>query len=220
MHVTDTEEFAQVETAIEAIRRGEMVVMVDDEERENEGDLVIAAEHCHAAEVNFMCREGRGLICVALTSSRVDALGLPMMVPTAPGHMGTAFTVSVEARVGVTTGISAADRARTILVATDDAYSGKDLASPGHVFPLRAQEGGVLVRSGHTEGSVDLARLAGCRPAAVICEIMLDEGEVARMGDLRDFASRHGLAVVSIAALIRYRVQRESLVEEPANPAE
>lgn len=212
----DIEEFAQVERAIEAVRNGEMVVMVDDEDRENEGDLVIAAEHCHAEQVNFMCREGRGLICVALTSERVDALGLPMMVPTAPGNMGTAFTVSIEAVEGVTTGISAADRARTILVASDDGYGSKDIASPGHVFPLRAQDGGVLVRSGHTEGSVDLARLAGCRPAAVICEIMREDGEMARMQDLRGFAERHDLLVVSIAALIRYRVQRESLVEQLA----
>ena len=159
-------QFERVERAIAAIRRGEMVIMVDDEDRENEGDLVIAAESCGPEQVNFMCKEGRGLICLSLTDERVEELGLPMMVPTAAGNMGTAFTISVEAREGVTTGISAADRARTIEVASDPKYGARDLVSPGHVFPLRAKTGGVLVRSGHTEGSVDLARLAGCRPAA------------------------------------------------------
>lgn len=207
-------DFERVEQAIAAIRRGEMVIMVDDEDRENEGDLVIAAQHCDAEKVNFMCREGRGLICLSLTEKRVDELGLPMMVPTAEGDMGTAFTISIEAKVGVTTGISAADRARTIEVASDPQYRAKDLVSPGHIFPLRAKEGGVLVRSGHTEGSVDLARMAGCRPAAVICEIMREDGTMARMDDLERFATQHQLQIVSISDLIAYRLKRELLVEK------
>ncbi len=206
--------FESIERAIEVIRAGGMVVMVDDEDRENEGDLVVAAEHCSAASVNFMCKEGRGLICLSLTGERVEALGLPMMVPTDPGCMGTAFTVSIEAREGVTTGISAADRARTIAVACDEACGPKDIVSPGHIFPLRAQRGGVLVRSGHTEGSIDIARLAGCRPAAVICEIMRDDGEMARMDDLEGFARKHDLPVISIADLIEYRLKEELLIEE------
>jgi 3,4-dihydroxy 2-butanone 4-phosphate synthase/GTP cyclohydrolase II len=206
--------FERVEQAIAAIRRGEMVVMVDDEDRENEGDLVIAAEYCDAKAVNFMCREGRGLICLSLTTERVRELGLPMMVPTDGASMGTAFTISIEAREGVTTGISAADRATTVRVAADPKSGAADIVSPGHIFPLRAKRGGVLVRSGHTEGSVDIARLAGANPAAVICEIMRDDGEMARMDDLDVFAEKHGLCIVTIADLIEYRLQRESLVEE------
>ncbi|MCA9649120.1 MAG: 3,4-dihydroxy-2-butanone-4-phosphate synthase [Myxococcales bacterium] len=196
------------------MRRGGMIVLVDDADRENEGDLVIAAEHCRPADINFMCREGRGLVCLALTPQRVDELRLPMMVPTDSGTMGTAFTVSIEARQGVTTGISAADRAHTVRVAVDEARGADDLVSPGHVFPLRAQAGGVLVRSGHTEGAVDLARLAGLRPAGVICEIMRDDGEMARMDDLEAFAARHDLPILTIADLIRYRLERETLIEE------
>ena len=207
-------DFERVERAIEATRNGRFVIMVDDEDRENEGDLVIAAEHCNAEKVNFMCKEGRGLVCLPLTEERVEELGLPMMVPTDPGSMGTAFTISIEAREGVTTGISAADRAQTIRVAADPRNSAKDIVSPGHIFPLRAQPGGVLVRSGHTEGSVDLARLAGCQPAAVICEIMHDDGTMARMDDLERLAEKYDLPIVSIAELIAYRLQRESLVEE------
>ncbi|EDM77382.1 3,4-dihydroxy-2-butanone 4-phosphate synthase/GTP cyclohydrolase II [Plesiocystis pacifica SIR-1] len=206
----------RVERAVEAIRQGRMVVMVDDEDRENEGDLVIAAEHCDAEAVNFMTKYGRGLICLALTSDRVEGLGLRMMVPTDPGSMGTAFTVSIEARDGVTTGISAADRARTIEVASDPKYGAGDIVSPGHIFPLRAQPGGVLVRSGHTEGSVDLSRLAGCSAAGVICEIMRDDGEMARMDDLEAFAREHDIPIVCIADLIEYRLRRESLIEEIA----
>ncbi|MCA9636923.1 MAG: 3,4-dihydroxy-2-butanone-4-phosphate synthase [Myxococcales bacterium] len=202
-----------VEHCIGIIRKGGMIILVDDEDRENEGDLVIAAEHCTAEHVNFMSREGRGLICLALTAERVKTLGLPMMVPTDPGNMGTAFTVSIEARRGVTTGISAADRAETIRVASDERFGAADIVSPGHIFPLRAQPGGVLVRSGHTEGSVDLARLAGLRSAGVICEIMRDDGEMARMDDLEVFARRHGLEILTIADLIAYRMQREILVE-------
>lgn len=206
-----------VEVALAAFRAGKMVVLVDDKDRENEGDLVIAAEHCTAAAVNFMCVHGRGLVCLALSDERVAALRLPMMVPTDPGDMGTAFTVSIEARMGVTTGISAADRAHTIRVAADPASGPGDLVSPGHIFPLRAQPGGVLVRSGHTEGAVDLARLAGLRPAGVICEIMRDDGEMARMDDLERFAAQHDLPVLAIADLIEYRLQRETLVESVAH---
>jgi 3,4-dihydroxy 2-butanone 4-phosphate synthase/GTP cyclohydrolase II len=212
-----TDPFERVERAIEVTRRGGMVIMVDDEDRENEGDLVIAAEHCDAQAVNFMTKHGRGLICLSLTAPRIEQLGLRMMVPTDPGSMGTAFTVSIEARRGVTTGISAADRAETIRVAADPQFGGSDLVSPGHIFPLRAQPGGVLVRSGHTEGSVDLARLAGCASAGVICEIMRDDGEMARMDDLELFAREHGLPIVAIADLIEYRLQRESLIEQVAS---
>ncbi len=214
--MSDTTNYEHVERCIEVIRRGGMIVLVDDKDRENEGDLVIAAEHVTPEQVNFMCRFGRGLICLALTPERVRELRLPMMVPTDPGHMGTAFTVSIEARMGVTTGISAADRAQTIRVACDERYGPHDIVSPGHVFPLRAQGGGVLVRSGHTEGSVDLARLAGLRPAGVICEIMRDDGEMARMDDLEAFARRHELPILTIADLIGYRLQRETLIEEVA----
>jgi 3,4-dihydroxy 2-butanone 4-phosphate synthase/GTP cyclohydrolase II len=210
-------EFEQVERCIEHIRQGKMVVMVDDEDRENEGDLVIAADHCGADAVNFMAREGRGLICLALTPERVEQLKLPMMVPHDPRSMGTAFTISIEARNGVTTGISAADRAQTIRVASDERFGADDIVSPGHVFPLRAQPGGVLVRSGHTEGSVDIARMAGCRPAAVICEIMRDDGKMARMDDLETFARQHELPVITIADLIEYRLQKEVMVEEVAS---
>ena len=208
--------FERVERAIETIRKGGMVVMVDDEDRENEGDLVIAAQHCDAGAINFMTKHGRGLICLALTAERVETLGLRMMVPTDPGSMGTAFTVSIEARRGVTTGISAADRAETVRVAADPAFGPGDIVSPGHIFPLRAQAGGVLVRSGHTEGSIDIARLAGCSAAGVICEIMRDDGDMARMDDLEVFAREHQLPIVCIADLIEYRLRRESLIEEVA----
>jgi 3,4-dihydroxy 2-butanone 4-phosphate synthase/GTP cyclohydrolase II len=212
----DPNPFERVERAISVIRRGGMVIMVDDEDRENEGDLVIAAQHCDAQAVNFMTKHGRGLICLSMTSARIEQLGLRMMVPTDPGSMGTAFTVSIEARRGVTTGISAADRAETIRVASDPAFGAEDIVSPGHIFPLRAQAGGVLVRSGHTEGSIDLARLAGCSAAGVICEIMRDDGEMARMDDLESFSREHGLPIVAIADLIEFRLQRESLIEEVA----
>ncbi|MEM7158410.1 MAG: 3,4-dihydroxy-2-butanone-4-phosphate synthase [Myxococcota bacterium] len=202
------------ETALDVMRRGGMIVLVDDADRENEGDLVIAAEHCKAKDINFMCRHGRGLVCLALNPKRVDELRLPMMVQTDPGGMGTAFTVSIEARQGVSTGISAADRARTVQVAVDPDAGHADLVSPGHIFPLRAQPGGVLVRSGHTEGAVDLSRLAGLVPAGVICEIMRDDGEMARMDDLEKFAAEHDLPILTIADLIRYRLERETLIEE------
>lgn len=213
-HTDRSETFAHVEACIEEIREGRMIVMVDDEDRENEGDLVIAADFCDAEAVNFMSKEGRGLICLSLTAARVAALGLPMMVPRDPGHMGTAFTVSIEARTGVTTGISAHDRARTIEVARDEGCEAAEIVTPGHVFPLRAQPGGVLVRSGHTEGSVDIARLAGLRPAAVICEIMRDDGQMARRDDLDSFSKNHGLKILTIADLIEYRLGKELLVRE------
>ena len=206
----------RVQSAIEDIRNGRMVILVDDEDRENEGDLCLAAEMVTAEAVNFMAREGRGLICLTMTEERADHLDLPLMVRDNSSSFGTAFTVSIEARRGVTTGISAADRAHTIQVAIDDQSSAHDLARPGHVFPLRAKRGGVLVRAGQTEGSVDLARLAGLKPAGVICEIMNDDGTMARMPQLREFAARHDLKIVTIADLVAYRMRKELLVRRAA----
>ncbi len=204
----------RVNRAIAAIRAGKMVILVDDEDRENEGDLCMAAEFATPAAVNFMATHGRGLICITLTDEQIERLSLPMM--TAPGRggppLGTAFTVSIEARHGVTTGISAADRAHTIRVAASADCKPEDLVTPGHVFPLKARAGGVLVRTGQTEGSVDLARLAGLTPAGVICEIMNDDGSMARMKDLELFAKRHEMVVLSIADLIQFRLQTERLV--------
>jgi 3,4-dihydroxy 2-butanone 4-phosphate synthase/GTP cyclohydrolase II len=193
-----------------------MIILVDDEDRENEGDLVIAAEKVTPDAVNFMAKEGRGLICLTLTEERADHLELPPMVAENSCSFGTAFTVSIEAKTGVTTGISAADRARTIQVAVADESGAGDLARPGHIFPLRAKPGGVLVRTGQTEGSVDMARLAGLKPAGVICEIMNDDGTMARMPQLKVFALKHGLPIVSIADLVAYRMQKESLVRRAA----
>jgi 3,4-dihydroxy 2-butanone 4-phosphate synthase/GTP cyclohydrolase II len=190
-----------------------MVILCDDEDRENEGDLCMAAEMVTPEAINFMAKEGRGLICLTLTEARADHLGLDPMVANNTASFGTAFTVSIEAKEGVTTGISAADRAKTISVAVDDNCSADDLARPGHVFPLRAKKGGVLVRTGQTEGSVDLARLAGLKPAGVICEIMNDDGTMARMPELRVFAEKHDLKIISVADLIAYRMQKERLVE-------
>jgi 3,4-dihydroxy 2-butanone 4-phosphate synthase/GTP cyclohydrolase II len=204
--------FERVLRAIDEIRAGRMVVLVDDEDRENEGDLTMAAEKVTPEAINFMARHGRGLICLTLTEERIQRLRLPMMVQENRAPMGTAFTVSIEARHGVTTGISAYDRAVTIRTAVAPNAKQEDLVSPGHVFPLRARPGGVLVRTGQTEGSVDLARLAGFEPAGVICEIMRDDGEMARMPDLERFAKDHGLTIVSIAELIDYRLQNERLV--------
>ena len=208
----------RVELALEAIRAGRMIILVDDEERENEGDLCMAAEQVTPEAINFMAKYGRGLICLALSPERAQELDLQMMVPDAVNTtpFGTAFTVSVEARHGVTTGISAADRARTIQVAIDPKSGPADLSRPGHVFPLIAKDGGVLRRTGQTEGAVDLARLAGLRPAGVICEIMNDDGTMARMAELRAFAARHGLCVLSIADLIKYRMRTESHVYRAA----
>jgi 3,4-dihydroxy 2-butanone 4-phosphate synthase/GTP cyclohydrolase II len=204
--------FERVLRAIEEIRAGRMVILVDDEDRENEGDLTMAAEKITPEAINFMARHGRGLICLTLTEERIQRLRLPMMVHDNRSPMGTAFTVSIEARSGVTTGISAHDRAVTIRAAVSPSARPEDVISPGHVFPLRARPGGVLVRTGQTEGSVDLARLAGFEPAGVICEIMREDGEMARMPDLELFAAEHGLTIVSIAELIDYRLQNERLV--------
>ncbi|MFO0555086.1 MAG: 3,4-dihydroxy-2-butanone-4-phosphate synthase [Polyangiaceae bacterium] len=204
----------RVNRALDEIRRGKMVILVDDEDRENEGDLVMAADRVTPEAINFMARFGRGLICLSLTEEQVERLELPMM--SAPGRhgppLGTAFTVSIEARTGVTSGISAADRARTVQVATNPESTPRDLVTPGHVFPLKARRGGVLVRTGHTEGSVDLARLAGANPSAVICEIMNDDGTMARLADLEVFAKTHSLMLLTIADLIQYRLQTERLV--------
>lgn len=202
-------------SAIEAVKRGEMVIMVDDEDRENEGDLVFAAEHVDSEKVNFMAKEARGLICLTLDHKRVDSLGLPLMAGSGgPTEKTTAFTVSIEAREGVTTGISAADRARTIQVAVDKNTRPEDLVVPGHIFPLRAKPGGVLERAGHTEGSVDLARLAGVNPSGVICEIMKDDGSMARLPDLRRFSDKFKIPIVSIADLIKFRLLKDSLIEQ------
>ncbi len=205
-----------IEAALENIREGKMVILVDDEDRENEGDLTMAAEKVTAEAINFMAKYGRGLICLSVTDERLNELRLPMMVSENTSRFQTAFTVSIDARKGVTTGISAADRATTILTAVNESTQPEDLVSPGHVFPLRARPGGVLVRTGQTEGSVDLARLAGLKPAGVICEIMKDDGTMARMPDLQTFAEEHGLKIVTIADLIKYRLNKESLVRRIA----
>lgn len=206
----------RIEAALEDIRQGKMVILVDDEDRENEGDLTMAAEKVTPEAINFMAKYGRGLICLSLTDERLNELRLPMMVSENTSRFQTAFTVSVDARKGVTTGISAADRAATILTAVDESTQPDDLVSPGHIFPLRARQGGVLVRTGQTEGSVDLARLAGLKSAGVICEIMKDDGTMARMPDLQIFAEEHGLKIVTIADLIKYRLNKESLVRRIA----
>ncbi len=206
----------RIEAALEDIRQGKMVILVDDEDRENEGDLTMAAEKVTPEAINFMAKYGRGLICLSLTDERLNELRLPMMVSENTSRFQTAFTVSIDARKGVTTGISAADRAATILAAVEENTKPEDLVSPGHIFPLRARQGGVLVRTGQTEGSVDLARLAGLKPAGVICEIMKDDGTMARMPDLQVFAEEHGLKIVTIADLIKYRLNKESLVRRIA----
>jgi 3,4-dihydroxy 2-butanone 4-phosphate synthase/GTP cyclohydrolase II len=207
------EYLSSIEEIIEDARAGKFIILVDDEDRENEGDLVIPAEFATPEAVNFMAKHARGLICLALDRQRVEALGLPLMAQTNGGRHQTAFTVSIEAREGVTTGISAADRARTIAVAIDPKAGRDDLVTPGHVFPLVARDGGVLVRSGHTEASVDIARMAGLQPAGVICEIMNDDGTMARLPDLIKFAQFHGLKLGTIADLIAYRRRSEKLVE-------
>ncbi len=201
--------FASIPEAIEDIRAGKMVVVVDDEDRENEGDLTIAAEKVTPEAINFMAKYGRGLICLALSEERCDELQLPLMSPNNTSRFGTAFCEAIDAREGITTGISAADRARTIRVAMDPNTRPHDLARPGHVFPLRARAGGVLVRAGQTEAAVDLARLAGLAPGGVICEIMNDDGTMARVAELEQFCARHNLKLISVADLIRYRLQHE-----------
>jgi 3,4-dihydroxy 2-butanone 4-phosphate synthase/GTP cyclohydrolase II len=206
--------FNTIEEAVDDIRQGKMVILVDDEDRENEGDLTMAAEKVTPEAINFMARYGRGLICLSLTPERLTELRIPQMVEDIDNTslFGTAFTVSIEARRGVTTGISAADRATTILTAINPKTKPEDLVRPGHVFPLRAKAGGVLERAGQTEGSVDLARLAGLTPAGVICEIMNDDGTMARVPQLMEFAARFGMKIITIKDLIQYRMQRESLV--------
>ncbi len=198
---------------IDDIRNGRMVVIVDDEDRENEGDLVVAAQMATPDVINFMAKHGRGLICLALTAERIDQLGLSLMSTNNRSQFETAFTTSIEAREGVTTGISAADRAHTIRVAIDPQRGRDDIVTPGHVFPLRARSGGTLVRTGHTEAAVDLARLAGLNPSGVICEIMNEDGTMARLPDLVTFAQFHGLKVATIADLIAYRLRHDSIVE-------
>jgi 3,4-dihydroxy 2-butanone 4-phosphate synthase/GTP cyclohydrolase II len=202
-----------IEDVIEDIRAGKMVILVDDEDRENEGDRYIAAEKVDADAITFMAKSGRGLICLTLDSEMTDRLQLPMMVAQNTSPYGTGFTISIEARTGVSTGISAADRARTVQVAVADDAKPSDLVSPGHIFPLRARDGGVLVRAGQTEGSVDLSRLAGLKPAGVICEIMKDDGTMARMKDLELFAQEHDLKIATIADLVAYRLHEETLVK-------
>src|SRR5918999_3667468 len=204
--------FTSIEDAIADIRDGRMVIIVDDEDRENEGDLVCAAEKATPEIINFMARHARGLICLPLTEERCDELHLTTQVADNTSYLGTAFTVSIDARRGISTGISAADRATTILVAVDPKTRPQDLARPGHIFPLRAKNGGVLVRPGQTEASVDMARIAGLYPAGVICEIMNEDGTMSRLPQLEEFARRHRLKIISVADLVRYRVRRETLV--------
>ncbi len=213
LRVEQESSFAPISEAIEDIRNGKIVVVVDAADRENEGDLTIAAQFATPEAINFMAKEGRGLICLCLTAERCDDLGLPPMTPKNEAPHGTAFTVSIEAREGVTTGISAADRSHTIQVAIDPTKGPKDVVQPGHVFPLRARAGGVLQRAGQTEAALDLARLAGLNPAGVICEIMNDDGTMARVSDLIPYCARHGLKMITVADLIEYRRRTEKLVE-------
>jgi 3,4-dihydroxy 2-butanone 4-phosphate synthase / GTP cyclohydrolase II len=216
--MTQNPPFASIEEAIEQFRQGRMVIIVDDEDRENEGDLAIAAEKVTPAAINFMAKHGRGLVCLAMSEERCRALELPLMVEDNTSPFGTAFTISIEARGKITTGISAADRAATILTAIDPATRPEDLLRPGHVFPLRARKGGVLKRAGQTEASVDLAALAGLTPAGVICEIMNDDGTMARVPDLTEVARQHGLLMITVSDLISYRLRHETLVRRVASP--
>lgn len=205
-----------IEQAIEDIKAGKMVILVDDEDRENEGDLTIAAEAVTPEIINFMAMYGRGLICLPMSADLCDTLELPMMVSDNTSQFGTGFTISIEAKEGVTTGISAADRATTILTAVADGAKASDLARPGHVFPLRARDGGVMVRIGQTEGSVDLSILAGMKPASVICEIIDDDGTMARMPSLQKFSEEHGIGICTVADLVEYRMKKESFVKKAA----
>ena len=205
--------FATIREGVEDIRAGRMLVVVDDEDRENEGDLTMAAQSITPEAINFMATHGRGLICLALSAERCDALQLPLMSARNTSRFGTAFCESIDAAEGVTTGISAADRAHTILTAIDPQCGPRDLARPGHIFPLRAREGGVLVRTGQTEAAVDLARMAGFEPGGVICEIMNPDGSMARRTELTEFCHRHGLKMISVAELIRHRLETENLIE-------
>lgn len=209
----------RVTEAMADFKAGRLVIMVDDEDRENEGDLVVAAEKASPEVINFMAKYGRGLICLALSGEIADRLDLPMMVANNTSSFGTGFTVSIDAKEGITTGISAYDRAHTIAVAIADDARSSDLARPGHIFPLRAKGGGVLVRTGQTEGSVDMARLSGLKPAAVICEVMDEDGTMARRPYLEKFSERHGIKIISVADIIRHRMQHESLVRAVAEAA-
>ncbi|MGK2878169.1 MAG: bifunctional 3,4-dihydroxy-2-butanone-4-phosphate synthase/GTP cyclohydrolase II [Solirubrobacterales bacterium] len=211
-----TSPFSSIENALEDYKQGKMVIVCDDEDRENEGDLTLAAEFATPEAINFMAKEGRGLICLALSPDRCETLGLNLMALKNESGFGTAFTVSIEAREGVTTGISAADRARTIQVAVDPASSPRDLVQPGHVFPLKAKPGGVLERTGQTEAAVDLGRLAGLQPAGVICEIMNEDGTMARVSDLEEYSKKHDLKMITVAQLIEYRRRHDKLVERIA----
>src|SRR3954463_14210956 len=209
---TEAAVFASIDEALEEIREGRMVVVCDDEDRENEGDLTMAAQFATPEAINFMAKHGRGLICLSLTGERCDELGLDLMAAKNESPFNTAFTISVEARDGVTTGISAADRARTVQVAIDPHSGPDDLVQPGHVFPLKAKDGGVLERAGQTEAAVDLARLAGLIPAGVICEVMNDDGTMARVSDLDQYCRRHGLKLITVADLVAYRRRTEKLI--------
>lgn len=213
---TKSFEFASIETAIEDIRAGKMVILVDNEERENEGDLVIAAEKVTPEIINFMIKYARGLVCLPMEEADIRRLKLPMMVEHNTSKYETAFTISIEAAQGVSSGISAYDRAHTIKVAIDPNTTSADIVTPGHIFPLRARKGGVLFRAGHTEGSIDLAKLAGLHPSAVICEIIKEDGDMARLPDLIEFAKQHNIHLVSLNDLIAYRMERELHVEEVA----
>ena len=215
----DLEFLSPIEEIIDDARNGRMFVLVDDEDRENEGDLVIPAQMATPEAINFMAKYGRGLICLALTPDRVTQLGLELMPRSNSSRFETAFTVSIEAKDGVTTGISAPDRARTIAVAIDPSSEAEDIVTPGHIFPLSAREGGVLVRTGHTEAAVDISRLAGLNPSGVICEIMNDDGEMARLPDLIGFAQFHGLRIGAINDLIAYRRRHDTLVERVSETA-
>jgi 3,4-dihydroxy 2-butanone 4-phosphate synthase/GTP cyclohydrolase II len=212
----DRSHFATVEEAVEEIRQGRMIVLVDDEDRENEGDLTMAAEKISPEAINFMAKYGRGLVCLTLTEQRCDELHLPLMSPINTSVHGTAFTEAIDARVGVTTGISASDRAITVLTAIDPKTKPQDLARPGHMFPLRARNGGVLVRAGQTEASVDLSRIAGLNPSGVICEIMNEDGTMARVPQLLEFCKEHDIKMLTVADLIRYRMQHERYVRRVA----
>lgn len=209
---------SSIEEIIEDARNGRMFILMDQEDRENEGDLIIPGQMATPDAVNFMAMHGRGLICLALTGKRIDDLGLPLMASYNSSRHETAFTVSIEAREGVTTGISAADRARTVAVAIDATTTSADIGTPGHVFPLRAQDGGVLVRAGHTEAAVDISRLAGLNPSGMICEIMNEDGTMARLPDLVAFAQKHALKIGTISDLIAYRLRHDSLVRETSEP--
>lgn len=215
--VMPSDPIRRVELAISDLKAGRMVILVDDEDRENEGDIVIAAEKVTPEAINFMATYARGLICLSLTSEQVERLGLPMMAANNKSAYETAFTVSIEAREGVTTGISAADRAHTTLVAIDPGANARDIVTPGHVFPLQARDGGVLERVGQTEGSVDLARMAGLNPAGVICEIMNDDGSMARLPDLEIFGRKHHIRIVAVADLIKYRMRKERVVQRESD---